>query len=154
MGKVYLVGAGPGDPDLLTLKALRILQLADVVIHDRLVSREILALIKHALVIDGGKRQGQQERIQNRINELTVRYARQGRTVVRLKSGDPMIFARGAEEWEFLRRHGVDVEIVPGVSSAIAVPSLAGIPPTRRGIAASFAAIAGHRQNVISVDWS
>jgi uroporphyrin-III C-methyltransferase len=154
MGKVYLVGAGPGDPELLTLKALRILQLADVVIHDRLVSPEILALAVHAVLIDGGKRQGEQEHIQTLINEQMVRYAWRGATVVRLKCGDPMVFARGAEEWECLTRQGVEVEVVPGVSSAIAVPALAGIPLTCRGVAASFAMIAGHRENLMSVDWN
>jgi len=154
MGKVYLLGAGPGDPDLLTLKAHRILGLADVVIYDRLVSVDILALATRAVLIDGGKRQGEQERIQDWINNLMVRYAGEVKTVVRLKCGDPMVFARGAEEWEHLNRHGIEVEIVPGVSSAIAVPTLAGIPPTFRGVAASFAAIAGHRQNLLTVDWS
>jgi uroporphyrin-III C-methyltransferase len=154
MGKVYLVGAGPGDPGLLTLKALRILKRAEVVIHDRLVSPEILALVGDALLVDGGKRQGEQELIQNRINELLVRYAEKGRMVVRLKCGDPMVFARGAEEWEYLVRHNIEVEVVPGVSSALAVPSLAGIPPTCRGIAQSFAVITGHRQNLMAMDWS
>jgi uroporphyrin-III C-methyltransferase len=154
MGKVYLLGAGPGDPDLLTLKAHRILSLADVVIYDRLVSHEILAFATHAVLIDGGKRQGEQEHIQDWINKSMVRYARQVKTVVRLKCGDPMVFARGAEEWEYLNHHGIEVEIVPGVSSAIAVPALAGIPPTFRGLATSFAAIAGHRQNLLTVDWS
>jgi uroporphyrin-III C-methyltransferase len=129
MGKVYLVGAGPGDPGLLTLKALRILERAEVVIHDRLVSAEILALAPTAVLVDGGKRQGEQETIQNRINGLMVRYATEGRIVVRLKCGDPMVFARGAEEWEYLVRHGIAVEVIPGVSAALAVPSLVGIPP-------------------------
>jgi len=154
MGKVYLVGAGPGDPGLLTLKALRVLEIADVVIYDRLVSLEILALAGRARLIDGGKCQGEQERIQNQINQWLVRYASQGLNVVRLKSGDPMVFARGAEEWEYLIRRGIEVEVVPGVSSALAVPTLAGIPPTCRGVSASFAVIAGHRQNLINTDWS
>ena len=154
MGKVFLVGAGPGDPGLLTVKALRILESADVVIHDRLVSPEVLALAGNARLIDGGKRQGEQERIQNEINELLFYYADQGLQVVRLKSGDPMVFARGAEEWEYLIRRQIEVEVVPGVSSAVAVPSLAGIPPTCRGLAASFAVIAGHRQHLVETDWS
>jgi siroheme synthase len=95
MGKVYLVGAGPGDPGLLTLKALRILERAYVVIHDRPVSAEILALAGRAFLVDGGKRQGEQERIQERVNRLMARHAAEGRTVVRLKCGDPMLFARG-----------------------------------------------------------
>jgi len=153
-GKVFLVGAGPGDPELLTVKALRILEHAEVVVHDRLVSAGVLRLAARALLIDGGKRQGEQERIQDEINELLVHYAQAGRKVVRLKAGDPMIFARGAEEWEHLVRHGIEVEVVPGVSSALAVPSLAGIPPTCRGVAASFAVIAGHRENFMRTDWS
>ena len=154
MGKVFLVGAGPGDPSLLTVKAVRILESADVVIHDRLVSPEILALAGSARLINGGKRQGEQEPIQNEINELLFHYACQGLQVVRLKSGDPMVFARGAEEWEYLIRRRIEVEVVPGVSSAVAVPSLAGIPPTCRGVAASFAVIAGHRQHLVQTDWA
>jgi len=154
MGKVYLVGAGPGDPGLLTVKAVQILEVADVVIHDRLVSAEILRLSPGALLMDGGKQQGEQERIQDNINHRMLHYATKGLQVVRLKGGDPMIFARGAEEWEFLIRHGIDVEVVPGVSSALALPALAGIPPTCRGVAASFAVIAGHRQHLIETDWS
>jgi len=154
MGKVYLVGAGPGDPDLLTVKALRILQSADVVVHDRLVSSEIIALALRAILIDGGKRHGEQEAIQTVINRTLVYHARLGRKVVRLKGGDPMVFGRGAEEWEFLVAHGVDVEVVPGVSSAIAVPALAGIPLTCRGVAASFAVIAGHREQFMRTEWS
>lgn len=154
MGKVFLVGAGPGNPELLTVKALRILERADVVVYDRLVSPEILALAERAELVDGGKRHGEQQRIQDEINHLMVSHARAGRTVARLKAGDPMIFARGAEEWEYLLRHGIEVEIVPGVSSALAVPSLAGIPPTCRGVAASFAVIAGHRESFMRTDWS
>ena len=153
-GKVYLVGAGPGDPELLTVKAVRILEHAEVVIYDRLVSAAILALAPHAVLIDGGKRPGAQEAIQAGINRLLVEHALAGRTVVRLKGGDPMVFARGAEEWEHLVRRGIQVEVVPGISAALAVPSLAGIPPTCRGIAASFAVIAGHRENFMRTDWS
>jgi uroporphyrin-III C-methyltransferase len=154
LGKVFLVGAGPGDPGLLTVKALRILEQAEVVVYDRLVSTAILALAPQALLIDGGKRHGEQDRIQSEINQVLVRYARAGRNVVRLKAGDPMIFGRGAEEWQYLLCHGVDVEVVPGISSALAVPSLAGIPPTCRGIAASFAVIAGHRESFMRTDWA
>jgi uroporphyrin-III C-methyltransferase len=154
MGKVYLVGAGPGDPGLLTVKALEVLKRAEVVIHDRLVNARILALASGAELVDGGKRQGEQEAIQGRINQLMVSYATEGRTVVRLKCGDPMVFARGAEEWEHLIRHGIEVELVPGVSAALSVPSLAGIPPTCRGVAESFAVVTGHRQNLLTLDWS
>jgi uroporphyrin-III C-methyltransferase len=154
MGKVFLVGAGPGDPDLLTVKALRILERAEVVVYDRLVSSTVLSLAAHAVLIDGGKRRGEQNRIQHEINRTLVEYARAGRNVVRLKAGDPMIFARGAEEWEYLLARGIEVEVVPGVSAALAVPALAGIPPTCRGVAASFAVIAGHRENLMRTDWS
>ena len=154
MGKVYLVGAGPGDPELLTVKAARILQQAEVVVYDRLVSADVLALASHALLIDGGKRRGEQERIQDFINRTLLEHAGSGRAVVRLKAGDPMVFGRGAEEWEYLLARGIDVELVPGISSALAVPSLAGIPLTCRGVAASFAVIAGHRENFIRTDWA
>ncbi|HUP04099.1 MAG TPA: uroporphyrinogen-III C-methyltransferase [Bryobacteraceae bacterium] len=153
MGKVYLIGAGPGDPELLTVKALRILERAQVVVHDRLVSREILRLAPHATLIDGGKRRGEQAQIQDYINQTLIRHARLCHTVVRLKAGDPMVFGRGAEEWEFLLAHGIDVEVVPGVSSALAVPALCGIPLTCRGIAASFAVIAGHREQFMRTEW-
>lgn len=155
MGKVYLVGAGPGDPDLMTVKALRLLQQATVIIYDRLVSAEILALGNPAAVyIDGGKQQGQQEEIQRDIYRWLLKTARTHDTVVRLKSGDPMVFGRGGEELEFLYQHGISAEVVPGVSSAVAAPALAGIPLTYRGVAASFAVIAGHRQSLMELDWS
>ena len=155
MPKVYLTGAGPGDPDLLTVKAARLIGQADVVIYDRLVSAEILALARpDALLLFGGKQQGEQERIQNEIQELLLAHAAPGRLVVRLKGGDPMVFGRGAEEWSFLASHGIDVELVPGISSALAVPSLAGIPPTLRGVAVSFAVITGHRQNMEPQEWA
>ena len=155
MPKVYLTGAGPGDPDLLTVKAARLIAQADVVIYDRLVSAEILALARpDALLLFGGKQQGEQERIQNEIQELLLEHAVPGRLVVRLKGGDPMVFGRGAEEWSFLASHGIDVELVPGISSALAVPSLAGIPPTLRGVAVSFAVITGHRQNMEPQEWA
>lgn len=154
MGKVFLVGAGPGDPELLTVRALRILKNAEVVVYDRLVSDEVLRIAAHALLIDGGKRRGEQDRIQDYINQTLLCHARAGHTVVRLKAGDPMVFGRGAEEWEYLLAHDIEVEVVPGISSALAVPSLAGIPLTCRGIAASFAVIAGHREQFILTDWS
>ncbi len=155
MPKVYLTGAGPGDPDLLTVKAARLIAQADVIIYDRLVSPEILALARpDALLLFGGKEQGQQERIQNEIHELLLAHAAPGRLVVRLKGGDPMVFGRGAEEWSFLASRGIDVELVPGISSALAVPALAGIPPTLRGVAVSFAVITGHRQKMEPQEWA
>jgi uroporphyrin-III C-methyltransferase len=154
-GKVYLVGAGPGDPELLTLKALRLLREADVVIYDRLVSPRTLALANcDARLIHAGKEQGQQERIQREIESQMLENALAGRIVVRLKGGDPMVFGRGAEEWRFLAERGIAVELVPGVSSALAVPALAGLPLTCRGVASSFAVIAGHRRNLSTQNWA
>ena len=154
MGKVYLLGAGPGDPELLTIKGLRILRDADVILYDRLVSPEILALANPAaLLIHTGKRHGRQEEIQNEINALMLQHAIPGKTVVRLKGGDPMVFGRGAEEWALLAAHGIEVELIPGISSAIAVPALAGIPVTCRGVSSSFAVITGHNQKSETPDW-
>jgi uroporphyrin-III C-methyltransferase len=153
--KVYLVGAGPGDPDLLTRKAVRVLEQADVVIYDRLVTAEILALANpNATFVYAGKQPGQQEEIQSEIYAYFLRYARKASTIVRLKSGDPMVFGQGGEDPEFLAPHGFEVEVVQGISSAIAAPAEAGIPLTYRGIAASFAVIAGHRQSILALDWS
>ena len=155
MAKVYLVGAGPGDPDLLTRKALRLLEQADVILYDRLVSGRILALANPlARLIDVGKQQGQQEEIQTEIFTWILRLSRSSSIIVRLKSGDPMVFGRGGEELEFLAQHGIEAEVVPGLSSALAAPALAGIPVTYRGVAASFSVIAGHRQSLTTLDWS
>ena len=155
MRKVYLVGAGPGDPGLLTCKAFQLLQKADVVIYDRLVSAEVLSVANPAArFIFAGKLQGQQERIQTEINALLLTHASAEKTIIRLKGGDPMVFGRGAEEWSFLNKNGIDVELVPGISSALAVPALSGIPVTLRGVATSFAVIAGHRQNLKPQEWS
>jgi uroporphyrin-III C-methyltransferase len=155
MGKVYIVGAGPGDPELLTVKAWRVIQQAEVVVYDRLVSPEILELIRPgAERIYAGKQEGEQHEIQDRILELLLEYGRLSKRVVRLKGGDPMVFGRGAEEWEFLAAHGIETEIVPGISSAVAVPSLAGIPLTFRGVAASFAVVTGHCCGGERSDWA
>jgi uroporphyrin-III C-methyltransferase len=155
MGKVYLVGAGPGDPELLTLKAARLLEQAQVVIYDRLVPAGIVAYANpKAKFIYAGKEPGRQEEIQRDVFAALTEHAAEPGIVVRLKGGDPMVFGRGGEEWRHLAELGIDVEVVPGVSAAIAVPALAGIPLTYRGIAASFAVIAGHRQNLQRLDWS
>ena len=120
-GKVYLVGAGPGDPDLLTRKAARLLAEAEVVLYDRLVSNAILELANPAAeLVFAGKTEGQQHKVQEMIFDLLVRYARAGKTVVRLKGGDPLVFGRGAEEWALLREAGIDVDLVPGISSSLA----------------------------------
>jgi uroporphyrin-III C-methyltransferase len=155
MGKVYIVGAGPGDPDLLTVKAWRLIQQADVVVYDRLVSPEILELIHpRAERIYAGKHEGEQSQAQERILELLLEHGRRPKRVVRLKGGDPMVFGRGAEEWAFLAGHGIETEMVPGVSSAVAVPALAGIPLTFRGVAASFAVATGHCRAGQQTDWA
>jgi uroporphyrin-III C-methyltransferase len=152
--KVYLVGAGPGDPDLLTRKAARILAQAQAVIYDKLVSPEILALAKSgATLVHARKQRGQQEETQAEIFAWYLRLRDSSGPIVRLKSGDPMVFGRGAEELEFLTQHGFDVEVVPGVSAVTAAPALAGIPLTYRGVATSFTVLPGHRQAVKEVDW-
>ena len=153
---VYLVGAGPGDPDLLTLRAARLLAEADIVVHDRLVDPRVRDLISPwAEVIDVGKRPGGPADAQDRIHQVLVEAARRHATVVRLKGGDPFVFGRGGEEAEALRSEGVGVEVVPGITSAIAGPAAAGIPVTMRGHASGFTVITGHQDptNAHSIDW-
>jgi uroporphyrin-III C-methyltransferase len=151
---VYLLGAGPGDPDLLTRKAARVLEQADVVIHDRLIGAAILALANpNAEFVYAGKEQGQQDEMQAAIYRAFLHWGSRARVIVRLKCGDPMVFGRGGEELEFLRSHGFECEVVPGVTSAVAAPGLAGIPLTYRGVASSFTVIAGHRQSISEVEW-
>jgi uroporphyrin-III C-methyltransferase len=133
MGKVYLVGAGPGDPDLLTVKAVRLLERATVVLHDSLVSREVLQRIAPAAeIIDVGKRCGRKLLTQEEINALLVSYAARHEAVIRLKGGDPLIFGRAGEEIEALRQAGVDFEVVPGVTAALGAAAAAGISLTDR----------------------
>jgi uroporphyrin-III C-methyltransferase len=154
MSKVYLIGAGPGDPDLLTVKALRVLRTADVVLYDRLVSPEVLALAApDAELIYVGKHEGEQESTQQLIFQLLLEHARRGRVVARLKGGDACVFGRAAEEWLLLARHGIEVEVVPGISSALAAPALAGVPLTYRGLSRGFAVVAGHCMGSDGVDW-
>lgn len=144
-GKVYLVGAGPGDPDLLTVRAVRVLNEIDVLLYDRLAGEKVLALVNPlAERIYVGKHEGEQEATQNMIFELMLHHARAGRTVARLKGGDPSVFGRAAEEWQVLAEAGVEVEVVPGISSAIAAAELAGVPLTARGISHGFAVVTGH----------
>ena len=132
-GKVYLVGAGPGDPELLTVKALRLLRTADVVLHDDLVAPEILELIPPTIQVQNvGKRCGSKTMRQEEINFLLVTRAASGLQVVRLKSGDPLIFGRAGEEIEALRRANIEYEIVPGITSALGAAAAAGIPLTHR----------------------
>jgi uroporphyrin-III C-methyltransferase len=157
VGKVYLVGAGPGDRGLLTVRGLELLRSAHVVVYDQLVSAAILAEASRAAIkIYVGKHAGAHCIAQDHINGVLVDYARMGYDVVRLKGGDPFVFGRGGEEASALADAGVPFEIVPGVSSAIAVPAYAGIPLTHRGYASSFAVVTGHpaRNANSSVDWA
>lgn len=144
-GKVYIVGAGPGDTGLLTIKGLKCLQAADVVIYDYHINAQILNYLKHDVeFIYAGKKGGHHEMTQEEINRILVEKAREGKTVCRLKGGDPFVFGRGGEEAEILAREGIPFEVVPGISSAIAVPAYAGIPLTHRNYASSFAVITGN----------
>jgi len=145
-GKVYLVGAGPGDPKLLTLRAAELLGKADIVIYDRLVGKSVLKLAaKTAKKIYVGKRSGKHEVPQDKINDLLVNASNEGRIIVRLKGGDPFLFGRGGEEAEVLAENNVPFELVPGVTSAIATPEYAGIPLTHRDYASTVAVVTGHR---------
>jgi uroporphyrin-III C-methyltransferase len=144
-GTVHLVGAGPGDPGLITARGLELLRQADVVVHDRLIGPELLGEVRTgAELIDVGKGPGHAPYSQASINALLVEHARQGQTVVRLKGGDPFVFGRGSEEAEACNEAGVEVYVVPGISSAIAGPAAAGIPVTARGVAQSFTVLTGH----------
>ncbi|MBI2359395.1 MAG: uroporphyrinogen-III C-methyltransferase [Deltaproteobacteria bacterium] len=156
IGKVYLVGAGPGDPGLLTVRGLELLRKAEVVIYDRLVNPVLLEYTApQARCIFAGKLTGSHSLPQEEINELLISHARRGRQVIRLKGGDPFVFGRGGEEAEALREAGIPFEVVPGVSSAVAVPAYAGIPLTHRKLSSSFAVITGHEACKVepSVDW-
>jgi uroporphyrin-III C-methyltransferase len=154
-GKLYLIGAGPGDPELMTLKAARVLGACDVVLYDRLVGAEVLSFARvDAELIYVGKHEREQQHTQGRIFELIRTHALQGKTIARLKGGDPLVFGRGGEEWALALEHGIDVEFIPGVSSAISVPGLAGIPLTFRGISQGFAIITGHCREDLAQEWS
>lgn len=144
-GKVYLVGAGPGDPDLITVRGMRLIERADTIIYDRLIPSEVLswAPVK-AKLIDVGKFPDHHRITQAEINELLVQYGSRGDQVVRLKGGDPFVFGRATEELAVCRAAGIDCEVVPGVSSCIAGPASVGIPVTSRGVARSFTVLTGH----------
>jgi uroporphyrin-III C-methyltransferase len=144
VGTVYLVGSGPGDPDLMTVKAARLLETADVVLHDKLPGPEILERIPEAKREDVGKRAGGEWTPQEYTNRRLVELAREGKTVVRLKGGDPFVFGRGGEEMEHLAAEGIPFEVVPGITSAIGGPGTAGIPVTHRDHASSVSFVTGH----------
>jgi len=155
-GKVFLIGAGPGDPELMTLRALRMLQEADVVVYDRLVSDDILAMhAEGARLIPVGKAPKCHTVPQDRINEILLEEARAGHTVARLKGGDPMIFGRGSEEAAYLISHGTAVEYAPGITAAQGASCSTGVPLTHRGLATSVQYVTGHRQadKVLDLDW-
>lgn len=155
-GCVYLVGAGPGDPDLLTVKAVRLLREAEVVVYDRLVSDEVLALVpRGAARLYVGKATGRHTLRQDEINRLLADVARTGKRVVRLKGGDPFIFGRGSEEAEYLARHGIRFEVVPGVTAASGCSAAVNIPLTHRGLATSVRYVTGHMQDNgdLHLDW-
>ncbi|RPJ76352.1 MAG: uroporphyrinogen-III C-methyltransferase [Alphaproteobacteria bacterium] len=157
-GKVYLVGAGPGAIDLLTVKAFQLLQTADVVVYDRLVSSEIMEIVpdkclKHYV----GKQESEHTLPQEEINQLLVDYSNKYQKVVRLKGGDPFVFGRGGEEVELLVKNKIKFEIVPGISSSVAAATYAGIPVTHRGVSNNFTVVAGHTctsTGFDSMDWN
>jgi uroporphyrin-III C-methyltransferase len=153
---VHLVGAGPGDPDLLTMRAVSLLARADVIVHDRLVDRRVLAsAAPWAELVDVGKTPGSRRNSQDEINAILVDRGRRFETVVRLKGGDPFVFGRGGEEAEALLANGIAVEVVPGVSSSIAAPAAAGIPVTMRGIASGVTVVTAHQDPAqeCGLDW-
>ncbi len=157
MGKVYLTGAGPGDIELLTLKALKVIKKADVIVYDRLANPDILKECKSGCeFIYVGKEDGKHILPQEEINRVLLECARKYDTVVRLKGGDPFVFGRGGEEGAFLHEHSVEFEVIPGVTSAISVPAYAGIPVTHRGISVSFRVVTGHEapnKEVSQIPW-
>jgi uroporphyrin-III C-methyltransferase len=154
MGKVFLIGAGPGDPELMTLKAVRALRTADVVMVDDLVNRDCLAHARpDARIIRVGKRGGCRSTPQRFIHKLLVRYAKQGRTIARLKGGDPFVFGRGGEEVLALRQAGIEVEVIPGITAGLGVPAALGIPVTHRPVARGVIFLTGHTEDGSEPNW-
>ena len=156
-GTVYLIGAGPGDPDLLTVRARWLIETADVILHDALVRKAMLeTLPDDAEIVDVGKRV-EYKTPQSEINDLLVEYAQEGEAVVRLKGGDPFVFGRGGEEAQYLTDHGIPFQVVPGVSSVLAAPGVAGVPLTHRDVASRFTVITGHEtpeKEESALDWN
>jgi uroporphyrin-III C-methyltransferase len=156
-GKVFICGAGPGDPKLITLRAMELLKTCDVILYDRLVGKEIVDQIPAGTEkVYVGRAAGDPTTHQDRTNELMVKYAKKGKNVLRLKGGDPFIFGRGAEEAEYLIRRGIKFEIVPGITSAIASPAYAGVPLTHRRYSSSVAIVTGHEdaeKDELAVRW-
>jgi|SRR3990170_2024721 len=156
-GKVYIVGAGPGDPKLITLKAIETIKKADVVLYDRLISKETLAMIpKRAEKIYVGRNIGDDYKHQNTTNELMLKFAKKKKNVIRLKGGDPFIFGRGGEEAEFLRANKIKFELIPGITSGIGSAEYSGIPLTHRDYASSVVFVTGHedaKKTKTSVKW-
>lgn len=153
-GKVFLVGAGPGDPDLLTVKALRVIEQADLVLCDRLVSEEIRALIPAETPVRCvGKSSGNHSVAQPDLNSMLIEEARRGLRVCRLKGGDPFVFGRGGEEMLSLRQAGVEVEVVPGITAALGASAYAGTPLTHRGLSQAVTLITGHGAQSLDVNW-
>ncbi|QOP45393.1 uroporphyrinogen-III C-methyltransferase [Sulfurimonas paralvinellae] len=157
MGKVYLTGAGPGDTELLTVKAHRVITEADVIIYDRLANPELLDMAKNGCeFVYVGKEDGRHTLPQDEINEVIYQNALKHDVVVRLKGGDPFVFGRGGEEGAYLQERDVKFEIIPGITSAVSVPAYAGIPVTHRGVAVSFRVVTGHEspnKEVSQIPW-
>ena len=157
MGIVYLTGAGPGDIELLTLKAHRVIRQADVIIYDRLANPEMLEMTKDGCeFVYVGKEDGRHTLPQDEINEVIYQNALKHNVVVRLKGGDPFVFGRGGEEGAYLHERNIDFEIIPGITSAVSVPAYAGIPVTHRGVAVSFRVVTGHEspnKEVSQIPW-
>ncbi|MEJ8777623.1 uroporphyrinogen-III C-methyltransferase [Pseudogracilibacillus sp. ICA-222130] len=154
-GKVYIVGAGPGDEELITIKGKRAIEEADIIFYDRLVNKQLLTYAKQqATFIYAGKKPNYHAIKQEALNELLVNHAKRGKVVTRLKGGDPFIYGRGGEEAAVLAQHHIPFEIVPGISAGIAAPAYAGIPITHRNVSNSFTVMPGHDEQVEKVNWS